>query len=98
MKKTISRNEFAYEFTEYDRKDQFSDDALTAIYDYLVEMEEDSGVEIELDVIAICCEFTEYESLEDFQEYHSDIETLDDLHENTIAFEIGGGGLVVVEY
>ena len=44
------------------RKDQFSYDALEAIFDYIEEYEESTGEETEFDPIAICCEWAEYES------------------------------------
>ena len=42
-------------FHKYGRYDQFSYEAYEYIYSYL----EDCGSDIELDVVAICCEFTE---------------------------------------
>ena len=61
MKKTINFNEFCDEFSE-DRKNQFSYEGKKALFEYLEQYEEDTGEEIELDIIALCCEFTEYES------------------------------------
>jgi hypothetical protein len=37
-----------------------------ALVEYLEEYEEESGAEIELDVVAIRCDFAEYESLQDW--------------------------------
>ena len=89
MKKTISENEFVYEFKEMGREDNFSDYGLRQLFNYLEDYSEDTNTEIELDVIAICCEFTEYESLKALQEDYSDIEDEDDLLYNTsvICFE-----------
>jgi len=61
MKKTISFYEFNNEFQEC-RPDNFSYDGLKALFDYLEDYAEDCGTEIELDVIAICCEFSEYDT------------------------------------
>ncbi len=41
------------------RSRQFSLDALRHIYQYLISVEEDTGEEITLDVVAVCCDFTE---------------------------------------
>ena len=79
MKKTISENDFLQAFSDMDRKDQFTYYALTKIFEYYEECEFDSGEEIELDVIAICCDLVEYDSLESLQEDYSDIEDQDDL-------------------
>jgi len=59
MKKTISFYEFQRDFQDI-RPDNFSYDGLRALFDYLEDLSEDCGTEIELDVIAICCEFSEY--------------------------------------
>lgn len=97
MKKNVTRNDFVNEFAEYGRGDQFSEDALDAIYEYIVEVEEDTGEEFELDVIAICCDFTEYESLEELQEYYSDIESMEDLSNSTMVIEFGNEGQFVIQ-
>jgi len=49
------------------RPNQFSDEGLGLLFDYLTESE-DNGTEqqIELDVIGICCDFTE-STIEDFK-------------------------------
>jgi hypothetical protein len=70
MKQTINFYQFADAFTNMNRQNQFSYKGLKALFDYLEEYEDSVGEEIELDVIAICCDYTEYDSLEDFwQEY-----------------------------
>jgi len=61
MKKTISFYEFQNEFQDC-RPDNFSYDGLKALFDYLEDYAENCDIEIELDVIAICCEFSEYDS------------------------------------
>lgn len=65
MKQTIGWGQFSEAFARMDRKDQFSYEALELIYDYLTELEDSTGEELELDVIAICCDYTEdsYESI-----------------------------------
>lgn len=48
------------------RPDHFSDEGLIALYEYLTDLEDDIGEEIELDVIALCCDYCEYESIDAF--------------------------------
>jgi hypothetical protein len=55
MQQTINLSQFRDAFNRMDRGSQFSYEALELIYDYLEECDPDS----ELDVIAICCEFSE---------------------------------------
>lgn len=50
---------FIQAFVGMGRKDQFSYEALVAIYEYLEDLSEDIGEDIELDVIEICCDFSE---------------------------------------
>lgn len=59
MKKTIDINDFRNEFRDYNRMDNFSYEGLEVLFNYLEEMETE-GLEIELDVIALCCDFAEY--------------------------------------
>jgi len=62
MKETVSKQSFRDAFVRYGRGDQFSYDGLSALFDYLEELDDGCGEEMELDVIALCCDFTEYES------------------------------------
>ena len=83
MKKTINYYDFRTEFRTYGREEQFTRQGLKALFDYLEDLGEDCGEEIELDVIALCCEFVEYDTLEDFhneydKEKYPDLETLRD--------------------
>jgi len=71
MKQTINFYEFAAQFQSI-RPNSFSREGLIALWEYLEQFEEDTGHEIELDVIALCCDFTEYDSLADYQQDYSD--------------------------
>ena len=51
---------FADAFRRMGREDQFSREALEALFEYIENYEEDTGIRVELDVIGLCCEFTEY--------------------------------------
>ena len=59
MKITINQYDFAKEFKDYGRENQFTIKALFILFDYFTEYEQETKKEIELDVIAICCEYTE---------------------------------------
>lgn len=58
MKQSVNFNDFVDAFHAFDRYDQFGYSALRVIFDYLEEYEDSCGVEVELDVIAICCDYT----------------------------------------
>ena len=65
MKKTIDQRAFIQAFTDYNRESQFSVKARKELFQYMEECEAGSGTEYELDVIALCCEFTEYDSIKE---------------------------------
>ena len=48
----------------------WSHNGACALAEYLLELEESIGEQIELDLIALRCEFTEYESLEEWAKDH----------------------------
>jgi hypothetical protein len=62
MKQTIGFTQFVDAFRAYDRFEQFGYVALAALFVYCEEYEESCGIELELDVIALCCDWTAYES------------------------------------
>lgn len=67
---TVNSTMFVDAFHSMGREDQFSLPALYALFNYLEDLEQDSGEEMELDVIAICCDYTEYKTaLEAAREY-----------------------------
>jgi hypothetical protein len=66
MKDTITLDTFRDEMIKEEHG--FSWEGATALFDYLVELEEDTGEEMEFDPIAFRCEFSEYESLKELNE------------------------------
>lgn len=75
------------------RPDNFSYEGLKALYEYFDELSEDQN--IELDVIAICCDFTEYKNFEEIKKDYSDIESIDDLLGQTTLIPVGDQGYIV---
>ena len=73
MKTSINKLQFFDEFARMGRKTQFSYAALGMLFDYLEAYEEDTGEEIELDVIAICCDFSEEYCEEIAKNYNIDV-------------------------
>ena len=57
---TVDFPMFADAFRRMGREDQFSREALEALFEYIENYEEDTGIRVELDVLGLCCEFTEY--------------------------------------
>lgn len=77
MKTTVSIYDFRREF-EQCRPDNFTYEGLTVLFYYFESYEEDTGQEIELDVIAICCEYSEETPEAIAENYSIDVEGMDD--------------------
>ena len=71
MKNTVSKNDFRNEFKQAGRENQFTPYALGELFDYLEDHEEQTGEEVELDVVALCCEYSEYESFGELQQNYN---------------------------
>jgi len=84
-----------YDFLDDERlKDSFSHEGKRALFDALEDLEEETGVEIDYDPIAIRCDFTEYSSIEEIKSNYQSIETIDDLYDNTFVIEFEGGIII----
>ena len=72
MKTTLSTSDIARALHRDDNA-AWSWNGAKALAEYLEQLEEDTGEEMEFDAVAIRCEFSEYASLEDWAvEYFSD--------------------------
>ena len=58
MKTSVYLSDFRDTFQSV-RPDNFSWEGLEILFNYLEELEQDTGIEMELDVIAICCDYSE---------------------------------------
>ena len=82
MKTTVNYYDFRNAFISMDRANNFPN-RLPELFDFLEEMEQQIGEELELDVIALCCDFTEYSNLKEFQqaygEEYTDFDSISDV-------------------
>lgn len=104
MKTTVTIYDFHRFFQESQYKDNFSYEGRNALFNYLEEIDED----MEFDIVAICCDFTEHEyALECAEEYGFDSgldeedesrnlhsEALEWLRERTTVIEFDGGIII----
>ena len=58
MKQSVNFSAFIDAFHAHGRCDQVGYDALQVLFEYLEQYEEDAGTELELDVFALCCEYS----------------------------------------
>ena len=77
MKTTVSVYDFREAFRQAGREN-FSYEALGLMFDYFEELEEDIGNEMELDVVAICCDYTEDDAVSIAGNYDIDITDMDE--------------------
>lgn len=101
--KTVSFSDFLEEFEKHGREDQFSYEGKKALYEYLNELAEDLGEPIELDVIALCCEFSEYKNLKEFNRDYSyslgyDIEDIEEIQEDTTLIKIDDKRFIIQDF
>jgi len=97
MIQTINKWDFRNAFKSTSQyKDAFSYEGLKALYDYLEQYEDDTGDQIELDVIALCCDYTEYEDLEAFQEdYGEDYQSISEIGQATTVIMIDDTSFII---
>ena len=95
----VSKSEFRDEFSKMNRKDKFSYEGLNALYDWLDEYYEEADKPYDLDVIEICCDFTEYDSLEEFNKYYNrEYENIDDIVDDTILIKIDDNRFIIQNF
>ena len=84
MKQSISKQDFHNAFNAI-RPDNFSYEGLNALFDYFEDYEDSTGEQIELDVIAICCDFMEGPISEILNDYN--LFSLEELHDRTTVIQ-----------
>ena len=96
MKTTVTENTFMDSFGD---RENFSYDGKLALFEYIEEMEEEMGIQLELDPIALCYEFVEYDSLEELHEAYEkeNYPTLDVLEEHTQVIHMKGTDSFIIQ-
>jgi len=97
MFSTITQSQFIDEFRAHGRKDQFSYKALVALFAHMEEMEEQTGEPLQLDVIGLCCEYAEYEDIEEYNADYTKAETMEDIEDRTTVIYIGRGDAFLIQ-
>ena len=99
MIRTINEYDFIKEFHKMGRGNNFSTSGLIALYEYLEMLGDDLGQEIELDVIVLCCEYAEYDNLEEFQaDYGDEYETIEDIQSATSVIMIDDDSFIIQQF
>lgn len=77
MKQIVHFHTFQQAF-EAIRPDNFSYEGLSILFDYFEQLEDDIGEEMELDVIAICCDYSEDTWQDIASSYDIDLSDIED--------------------
>jgi len=93
MKDTVTEHTFTDEMIKHG----FSYEGTKALFEHLSMFEEDCDQELEFDPIAFRCEYDEYKNLEEVKENYQDIETLEDLQNNTSVIEIPNTDRLIIQ-
>lgn len=89
-----------YEFWQWlkqsdNYKNNFGIYGACALQQYLDNLSDELGENIEFDPIAWCCEFSEYTNIEDYNEQHNqDIKNINELEDKTTVIEFEGGFII----
>ena len=89
MKQNVTESQFIQDITG-DEYNSMSYHGAKALYNYLVELEQDCDMEIEHDIVAIRCDYSEYDSALEYAEQFNDFEAdsaIDDDEVESIALE-----------
>ena len=96
MKTTATITDFVNAFEKL-RPSNFSYEGLESLNNYLIDYEQDTGTEIELDVIALCCDYSEYKDLEEYKKNYSSINSVKDIQDATIFIPIFKTGRFITQ-
>ena len=75
---TVNLYQFRNAFREMNRNSNFSYEGLEVLFDYLDNLSEDTGEPIELDVVALCCDYYESSIQELIDNYNIDMSEVDE--------------------
>lgn len=95
---SVSFYSFQQAFSRMGREDQFSYVGLNLLFDYLENLADDTDEPIELDVISICCDYTEYTLQEIVDVLGVEIDSEDQIEVNEIIDVIESEGYTVATY
>jgi hypothetical protein len=100
MKLYVTKSMFINSFMSSDTyKNQFSYYGLKALFEYFEELEDSTGETMDFDMIAICCEFTEYDSLKEYNDdYGKECKEIEEIAEDTTLIKIDDERFIILQY
>jgi hypothetical protein len=95
MKQTVNFYQFREAFMNL-RPNNFTIEGLVVLFDYFEEYEASTDIEVELDVIAICCDYTQSTTQEALDCYG--LNNLEELEEHTIVIPVNEDEIIYLNY
>ncbi len=90
LARALSADEYASWHKNYD--------ACRALADHIESMAEDAGEPIELDIVAIRCDYILIDDIEDYnKQYDTNHESMDDIDETTV-IDVDGTAFIIMAY
>ena len=97
MKQTVNQYQFTQEFKRI-RPNQFTYEGLKALFDWFEDYETETETETELDVIGICCEWSEYANLKEYNQDYEYCESLSQVQELTTVIPINSESFIIQQF
>lgn len=91
MKKSINLSKFRDSFKTMNR-DDYSYEGYEVLYNFLEEVSEG---DYDLDVVGVCCEFSEDEANYFFEQY--DVKSIEELSDHTIVLSIPNSSRIIIQ-
>ena len=98
---TITDSSYFYHWLQKsdNYKNNFSYEGANALQAFLDNLSDELDENLEFDPIAWCCEYSEYENIEDFNEQHgTDHESKEDLEQFTSVIDLDGDGFIIADF
>lgn len=101
---SVNESLFIDMFRKYNRLDNFTYEGLKELFEYLENLSDDIGEPIELDVIALCCDYYEGNAQDIINDYKDELEDMlnDEYYNGDIDYIVGewlqDQGLLIAEY
>jgi len=96
MINTMTEHEFVDAIVS-DEYNSMSYEGARALFEYFEQLEESIGEKIEFDCVAIRCEFSEYENLEEVLAEYDSIKNLRQLQDNTTVIEVPESDKLIIQ-
>ena len=98
MIEVVTESQFIERFRQI-RPTNFTYEGLQALFEYLEQLEDDTGEEIEFDVIGLCCEFSQYDNLKEFQDdYGKGYECIEDIENETMVVPVDEESFIIRQF